>query len=455
MKFWTKEDEAILAEAMKQGLSKEDKTRLARKFGVSKNALRKKINRMSSSEELPTSVSLGSNFDKMLNERDPIVRSVGRVQDNIEKAILDEEDKAWVKLERENEKLRRENTKLRRDKRVMYKEQDLLDDIVEIIKDRCDPIPAVQFGRPDKTINKNEEIVIHISDEHLDSVVPAHRINGLDNYDMRVAFRRAENFVDRIRGFLSNLNYQHKTAWVLLYGDHTSGQIHDAEGTSYFENCLANAIAAGQLHALMLTEFATMFENVNVVYCVGNHGRLSDKKDFRNPLRNLDYLVAETAYARCRNFDNLDFLIPDSNTSVNIEIMDQVFNISHGDDLTASSNMGNAVRKRNERLNNIYSRLNKPVKYKVMGHFHQAANITDALGETIVNGAWLVTDEYAHSLGLASEPNQLIHGITKDGITWQYRIPLRSDCDQRGPKRYNIDMGCKVYERKFQGKGSL
>ena len=98
--------------------------------------------------------------------------------------------------------------------------------------------------------------------------------------------------------------------WVLAYGDYTSGEIHKACERSYYRNQFRNCLAIGQLHALMYRDLAAHFEQVNVLYLAGNHGRRTPKKDYLGAHDNWDYLVAEIARLHCRDMENVQ--LPDS-----------------------------------------------------------------------------------------------------------------------------------------------
>ena len=201
------------------------------------------------------------------------------------------------------------------------------------------PLPKVR-GTFSKKTRIDEHAVLHLSDGHHDQIVIPEECGGLEKYDFPVSCCRAERLVD------STLQWTQETLAdkfyfpvlnVLAYGDFTSGEIHGAAGRSYFRHMMRNCIAVGKLHAMMYRDFAPYFEQVNVVYVPGNHGRRSQKKDYHGAHDNWDYLIAEMARLYCQDISNVDFIIPNS-FSVNLDINGIGFNISHGDDIR--SNMG-------------------------------------------------------------------------------------------------------------------
>jgi len=333
--------------------------------------------------------------------------------------------------------------------------ENAVDTIREVAAEYCAPMKALpsalNLGTAGKT--HTESLVMHWSDEHADQVVLPHRVNNLENYNLSVALRRAENYVQRTLDFAKNTlnNYNFPTLWILFYGDHVNGAIHGGTNESTLRNDFANAMAVGQLHALAIRDLASHFEQVKCIYVPGNHGRQAQYKEYAQALRNLDYLVGETSASLCRELTNVEFLIPDS-YSVNVEIEGYTFNIAHGDDINAVAGIPwYGIERRNRRLQSIHSAKNQTIHYKVMGHWHTAVMMQNTVGESIINGSWKATDEYLYNKGgYYAEPVQWIHGVNeKHGVTWRLPVQLRSKDDINGPHRYRVkfasqDMNVRV-----------
>jgi hypothetical protein len=83
--------------------------------------------------------------------------------------------------------------------------------------------------------------------------------------------------------------------------------------------------------------------------------------------------------------------------------------------------------------------------YFLFGHFHNMATQQHTTGETIINGSWNATDEFAlEGLGAYSEPFQWLLGIhPKYGVTWRLPVKLRvpnwADVESEAG-RYNISL---------------
>ena len=179
-----------------------------------------------------------------------------------------------------------------------------------------------------------EDCVLHLSDGHHDQVVRPRLSADWSSTTFPYPAPR-EWYVDTVLDWTQRTlapTFRFPNLWVLAYGDHTSGEIHKACERSYYRNQFKNCLAIGQLHALMYRDLAAHFDQVNVLYLAGNHGRRSVKKDYLGAQENWDYLVAEVARLHCRGMTNVNFMVPDA-WSANVLINGVGFSVSHGDDV--------------------------------------------------------------------------------------------------------------------------
>ena len=295
-----------------------------------------------------------------------------------------------------------------------------------------------------------EHCVLHLSDGHHDQVIRPEQVNGFEEYNFPISCTRGERLVETVLEWTQDTlapKFYFPVLWVLAYGDHSSGEIHKACERSYYRNQFKNCLAIGQLHALMYRDFAQHFEQVNVLYLSGNHGRRTPKKDYYGANDNWDYLIAEIARLHCHEIGNVHFQIPDA-WSANININGVGFNIAHGDDCRSSLGIPwyGLVRRQKGLIALGAAAGGQRVRYYCVGHHHSASTLSDIDGELMINGAWLGTDPFAYnSLSGYQEPSQWLHGVNpKHGITWRMKVQLRSDKEKEGPKRYLIDGGRDV-----------
>ena len=373
----------------------------------------------------------------------------GRVHKDVKVQTEVTPDEAQIfKLQAENAHLREERNIANRQLKSAAKTQGLFQAIVDDMDNRVKPILALPKARPVYKKSKElveEHLVMHLSDGHHDAVVTRDDTGGLEEYNFPISMCRAERLVDATLKWTQRTlapHFKFPSLTVLAYGDHTSGEIHGAVGRSYFRNVFKNAHAIGQLHALMYRDLAPYFEQVNIIYVPGNHGRRSTKKDYHGAHDNWDYLIGKTAQMYCREIDNISFTIPNA-FSANVDIGGVGFHIFHGDDIRSSLGIPwYGLEKRRHRLMALENvRDGVPIRYYCCGHFHRPGSTTEVNGEMLINGAWPATDAYAYnSLAGFTEPSQLIHGVNKNyGITWRLPVKLRCEYESTGPRRYKLD----------------
>lgn len=339
-----------------------------------------------------------------------------------------------------------EKSRLARELKAATVDRGLLQALVdemEAIVTPLDPLPEAQdFRKPEADIVE-EHLVMHVSDQHGDEVVEAHKVGGIEHFDFPIFLCRAEKYVDTILDFTQNKlsNYRFPVLHVLQYGDQTSGEIHGGKERSYYRNMFRNSLAIGQTNALMIRDLAPYFKTIKVLNLPGNHGRRSIKKDYDNPWDNWDYLCSEVARMQCSHLKNVEFLIPDC-FSVNYEINGHGFNIQHGDDIKSWNGIPwYGIERKTRRMVALQNSLGQQVKYFVMGHFHALSSMADLTGETIINGAWVGTSAYSYeSFSGYRDPMQLIHGVSpKHGISWRLPVKLKDvEREKVGPTRYNV-----------------
>lgn len=342
-----------------------------------------------------------------------------------------------VAVNDEKRRLKKALTAAQRENSIFEAVVDEMHSVVTPIK----PLPkASALKKHDKPIR--ESCVLHLSDEHADSVILPHQVGNFERYDFNIALRRAEQLVDTAIRYTQRTQDNHRfdDLYIFANGDHVSGEIHGAVDHSHYRNMFRNALAVGQMHALMFRDFARHFPRVHVLYTPGNHGRRTNKKDYHGAWNNWDYLVGETAKAHCRGLENVDFMIPDSFSAV-VEIEGHGFCVSHGDDIRSWSGIPwYGIERKTRRWSALHAASDRKIEYYCFGHFHNPATQATVTGETIINGTWVSTDPYSfNSLTSITTPKQWLHGVhRKYGATWRLPIQLKTEREHLGANRYSV-----------------
>lgn len=355
-----------------------------------------------------------------------------------------------VNLNSQITNMRTENNDLKRQLKAAWSKHSIVDIIKSDISTKLKPYEALPktpiYSKPKGKVCYEEHLVLHISDQHADQIVKSESVGGLENYNLNIALCRAETYTDRVLKYIHNLsNYKFPVLWILMYGDHVSGEIHGAEKESYYKNMFQNSMAVGQMNSLIIRDLAPYFQKVNVICISGNHGRRTNKKEYYGPKNNWDYLVFETCRMLCKEHTNVAFTIPDA-FSVNVDINGWGFNIQHGDDIPSFNSLPwYGIERKTRRLVALNSSKGRHIDYFVMGHFHTGTMMSHLNGETIINGAWLATDPYCYNrLATYNIPRQWIHGVDdKWGVTWRMNVNLIDEKKEKIgiPSRYKVELG--------------
>lgn len=333
--------------------------------------------------------------------------------------------------------------------------ESIITEITGIALDETRPFRPVKPPKQSKRANQvSETLCLLLSDGHHDQVVRPEEVNGLENYNFHVSLRRAEQLVDTVIRFANQTlsNYHFDRLVVFSLGDNTSGEIHDAERASAFGNQFKNCLAIGALHGAMIRDLAAHFNHVDVIGLSGNHGRKTNRKQYKDGAHNnWDYMVNKLAEQHNANQKNVRFHIPNSWDTI-VDVEGYQFHASHGDDVASSGGkpwQGLETMHRNSSgihkgsLGNRPFRNARDVDYYVIGHHHTIGCVDGNGVGYICNGSWPGTDAYAYqSLRVAGRPQQLLFGVHRDhGKTWS--LPVHLDGRDQNPDcRYDGIVGC-------------
>lgn len=351
--------------------------------------------------------------------------------------VLDKEeflDEVTLSIEEGVAKLEDENRKLRNLLKEARRESSLFKSLSSVIKSQA-PFSTIRPYK--KELNKQGQIIesamLVLSDSHADQEIVSRRVQGLEEYNFDVACNRAERIVDTTITHLTDnmTNYKFERLYIAGLGDYVNGEIHNATEHTKWRNSLKNSLGMGELLAMMIMDLSRFFPEIVLCSVSGNHGRRSIKKDYRGAQNNWDYMVAMHAATRLRGLideGRLKCFFPDS-WSMGLNIYEWNFVLNHGDDIKSWNSIPfYGIERKTRRLNAIGAVTGNIPNYFLYGHFHNTASQQHTCGETMINGSWAATDEYAlEGLGAYSEPFQWLFGVHPlYGVTWRLPIKLRA-----------------------------
>lgn len=270
--------------------------------------------------------------------------------------------------------------------------------------------------------------VLFLSDIHFDEVVDSAQIGFVNSFDHDIAVKRIQHTfnttINLLMNYMSNPKYDGIV--VAMGGDMLSGNIHEELAETNHQPILNSVLDLEELLYQGISELAEVFKKVFVPCVVGNHGRLSPVKRFKNKVfENFEWIIYQNLARRFSNDDRITFYIPDG-PDAQFTIYDKTFLLTHGDQFRGGNGIAGifsplmlGAHKKMKRQ----SAVKKPFDIMMIGHFHQYIH-TNSL---IVNGSIKGYDEYAASFNYAFErPQQALFVVNPD-----YDIIMRTPilCD--------------------------
>lgn len=230
------------------------------------------------------------------------------------------------------------------------------------------------------------------SDWHIEERVRAEEVNGLNEYNLDIAHRRAEKFFQKAlrlyRMFAQDVKIEN---WVLpLLGDFITSNIHE-EFLETTQLAPAEAIWEAQNIIASGIDFILNHTKVKLVLpCKsGNHGRMT--KDQRNATEEGNSLESFMYRNLARHYEGearVDFILSDG-YHIYLDVYDRTIRIHHGHAMRYGGGVGGIYIP----VNKAIAQWNKARKadLDIFGHFHQ---FRDG-GNFVSNGSLIGYNSYA------------------------------------------------------------
>lgn len=275
------------------------------------------------------------------------------------------------------------------------------------------PSPYRPPALPKRADPTTTTVVQLLSDFHAGEVVSGEGTRGFNAYDSDVFRERLTRIVDahllvkaqRERGG----GYRHDELVVPLIGDLISGTIHELERHSDQDNVMWSVYDCAMALAEALRRLSGVYERVRIYATSGNHGRLPDARRVqqKDPTRNWDTMIYLLTREHHRLNDRMTWVIPDS-YSCAWEVYGWRFLQTHGHDVKSWNSIPwYGLNRLVGNLNALEAGRGTPVHYWLFAHFHNAASLPHATGESFINGSLIGGTEFTiNALGKSDRPWQ-------------------------------------------------
>lgn len=324
-----------------------------------------------------------------------------------------------------------ELSRLRRQLRQEQRE-DLDTEAVKILlgriaRERIEPPRWMAEPRERRGKGTPEVPVTVWSDWHIPEVVSRSETGGKNEYDPAIAEARVRRLV---AGTIS-LAKEHGPGdypgiVVNLLGDFVSGGLHPELAKTDAEEIIPSVLRVVELLAWALRRMVEAFGQVYVPCASGNHGRATQKPEFKRYIyKNFDWLIYQLLAREFAGDDRIVFDIPDTN-EVHYRVYGQRYLAMHGDMLGVKGGDGiigslGPIARGETKVGKQAAALGLDYDVLVIGHWHQML----WLPRVIVAGTLKGWDEYARSALRAPpappcQPLWFVH--PRRGITSRWEI---------------------------------
>lgn len=335
-------------------------------------------------------------FDVMMGANEHII-----FQD---KNYIEEMKRERHELFKERQKLSDERTELNRLLRREARKESYLEMVQRVISEDT---PPIKMDIQQKQIDSENSLLIHVTDLHTGIEID----NFKNQFNGDILKQRIEEYVCHI------LEIQHrhnsKNAYVVV-GEILSGLIHNNLRLQNNMDLIEQFKFAAELISSMLIEFANVFENVYMYTTMGNHSRISPKKEDALDGENFDLLLPYYLKARLQNISNIHI---EDNTMMQdvavFRIHGQLVMSSHGH----KESVSNVVQ-------NFTMLIGKKPNIVLLGHRHTNGLTTVFDTKVIQSGCVSGSDQYALDIRRSTKPEQTVSVVDDKGLVCIYDIQL-------------------------------
>jgi len=345
-----------------------------------------------------------------------------------EEAIASEAERNTEKtLVKQEEKGR----KLIVDRQSFY--QRLLERILEENKEtRIRTVPLPPRSRT-RGISSPEHVGLLLSDAHAGLGFSAEETGGINSFDNDILARRFEGLQRGIASIyaIHRKAYRLPCLHIFCLGDMVQGGNLNGEwGPAYNkEHLVAQAQISANLVAETIVSVLRLFERVEFLGVVGNHGRAGVTKNSDRVGANWDNIVYILLKAMFKDNKRVDIRCDGDTWWASKNVLGTEFVLIHGDNIAGLGTLS-ALKALNQKLQDIVSKqTGRGFNVLCLGHYHTFQETETTTGRILVNGSFVGADMHSlQHMQAGGKATQTIFGVhAQHGITWKYNIDLDAE----------------------------
>lgn len=284
--------------------------------------------------------------------------------------------------------VRDERNELNRKLREQARAGALLDMVKRAVRADSKPFDYL----PSPVIVGDKDMIVHLSDLHVGLKVD----NFLNQYNEEVLASRVAKYLDEIFSIQNTHGCQR--CYLVLGGDQINGLIHSPLRIESTMNVIEQVKAVSVLVANFVRRLKLIFSEVHVHSVVGNHSRLSARKDDQLDGEELDSLIP--FYVDLMFAGDKSVIVHENEMGNGIATLSprgHLWYAVHGDKDTVDSVVGKLTLVTGVKPAGI-----------LMGHRHENAVVTKHGVKVCQSGCGSGTDSYALGRRLSGTPEQLV-----------------------------------------------
>lgn len=305
--------------------------------------------------------------------------------------VIREMEDMKIEIYKEKVKLRDQ----RRELNKLHTKQARFENLVEVIKERLEEIGTLPREKYYKQLDKEKGATLMVSDLHYGIKVD----NQFNYYDTEVAEDRLKQLTNKTIQYCKKHDISHLN--IELLGDMVSGTIHTGVRVQQEEDIIQQIIDCAELLSNMVNDLAEHVESVTVYSVYGNHGRTESNKHDAINRENYERLIY---YFMKNRVKGVRFIDSQGEDFIKYYDFGKTFVISHGDKDKQTTSIETYSKMLGEQVGEVH-----------LGHFHEFKEI----GNVIVNGSVVGSDDYAVSIRKHSKPCQVLKVYGEDECTYK------------------------------------
>ena len=305
--------------------------------------------------------------------------------------VIREMEDMKIEIYKEKVKLRDQ----RRELNKLHTKQARFENLVEVIKERLEEIGTLPREKYYKQLDKEKGATLMVSDLHYGIKVD----NQFNYYDTEVAEDRLKQLTNKTIQYCKKHDISHLN--IELLGDMVSGTIHTGVRVQQEEDIIQQIIDCAELLSNMVNDLAEHIENVTVYSVYGNHGRTEPNKHDAINRENYERLIY---YFMKNRVKGVRFIDSQGEDFIKYYDFGKTFVISHGDKDKQASAIEAYSKMLGEQVGEVH-----------LAHWHEFKEV----GNVIVNGSVVGSDDYAVSIRKHSKPCQVLKVYGEDECTYK------------------------------------